>query len=285
MGLADATLPGNGSLEGRRRLGGAFAIAIDRIRPDPDQPRRRLDTAAQQELDRSVKRLGILQPITVRFVEAEQAYRIITGERRYHAAREAGLAEVPCWVQSPREEEVLLHQIVENWQRLDMHPYDLADAQARLRDANRFSQKELARETGKPESEVSRLLSLLTLEPTVQEAARANRDGSLTRRHLFAIAQVPSSKQPGLLRTIQEERLTATQTERIVREQKAKATGRKTRGAPVARQVRYITSIATVTLAFRRKEVGPPEVLTALDEVRSQVEATAHQQSSHGSDA
>jgi len=285
LGLADATLPGNGSLEGRRRLGGAFAIAIDRIRPDPDQPRRRLDTAAQQELDRSVKRLGILQPITVRFVEAEQAYRIITGERRYHAAREAGLAEVPCWVQSPREEEVLLHQIVENWQRLDMHPYDLADALARLRDANRFSQKELARETGKPESEVSRLLSLLTLEPTVQEAARANRDGSLTRRHLFAIAQVPSSKQPGLLRTIQEERLTATQTERIVREQKAKATGRKTRGAPVARQVRYITSIATVTLAFRRKEVGPPEVLTALDEVRSQVEATAHQQSSHGSDA
>ncbi len=232
-----------------------------------------------------MKRLGILQPITVRFVEAEQTYRIITGERRYHAAREAGLAEVPCWVQSPREEEVLLHQIVENWQRLDMQPYDLADALARLRDANGFSQKELAREIGKPESEISRLLSLLTLEPTVQEAARTNRDGSLTKRHLFAIAQVPSSKQPGLLKTIQEERLTATQTERIVREQKAKATGRKTRGAPVARQIRYVTSLATVTLAFRRQEVGPPDILSVLDEVRSQVEATAHQQPSHGSDA
>ena len=120
----------HGSLDGRRRLGGAFAIACDRIRPDPTQPRRRLDTDAQKELNASVERLGILQPITVRYVEAEDVYRIITGERRYHAACAAGLPEIPCWVQSPKEDEVLLHQIVENWQRLDMHPFDLADALA-----------------------------------------------------------------------------------------------------------------------------------------------------------
>ena len=72
---------------------------------------------------------------------------------------EAGLAEIPCWVQSPKEDEVLQHQIVENWQRLDMHPYDLADALARLRDANSYSQRDLARETGKSEVEISKLLA------------------------------------------------------------------------------------------------------------------------------
>ena len=119
-----------------------------------------------------MRRLGILQPITVRYIETENIYRIITGERRYHAACEAGLAEIPCWVQSPKEEEVLLHQIVENWQRLDMHPYDLADALARLRDANGYSQQDLARETGKSEGEISKLLGDSRPRPGRPERSR-----------------------------------------------------------------------------------------------------------------
>jgi len=111
-----------GSLEGRRRLGGAFLIDLDRIKPDPDQPRKRFDTTAQRELNASVARLGILQPITVRFVEERNIYRIITGQRRFEAAKQANLQQLPCWVQTPKDREVLLHQIVENWQRADMHP-------------------------------------------------------------------------------------------------------------------------------------------------------------------
>ena len=95
--------PPPASLEGRRRLGGAFAIARDRIRPDPNQPRRRFDTEAQKELNDSVQRLGILQPITVRFIEADGIYQVIAGERRYHAACEAGTrARFPAGCRSRR---------------------------------------------------------------------------------------------------------------------------------------------------------------------------------------
>ena len=165
-------------------------IALDRICPDPAQPRKNLDTKAQQELTAAVKRHGILQPITVRYIESDNIYQIITGERRYHAAREAGLMEIPCWVQTLKNEDVLLQQIVENWQRADLHPYDLADALARLRDANGYTQKDLARATGKSEGEISKLLAILELDPAVQKAARQDETGRITKRHLYAVAKL-----------------------------------------------------------------------------------------------
>jgi ParB family chromosome partitioning protein len=262
--------PLHGSLDGRRRLGGAFAIACDRIRPDPTQPRRRFDTAAQQELNASVKRLGILQPITVRYVEPENVYRIITGERRYHAVCEAGLAEIPCWVQQPKENEVLLHQIVENWQRLDMHPFDLADALARLRDANGYSQQDLARETGKSEGEISKLLALLDLDPAVQKAAREDQSGRITRRHLYAIRALPTERQLSLLRRAQQEAMTAIDMEQLAAKETDGAAGQRRRGAPVSHH-RFSTSQATVSLTFRKKDVTTDDILAALDEARGQV--------------
>src|SRR5205085_10342630 len=135
------------------------------------------DPVAQRELTDSVRRLGILQPIAVRYDAGQDAYLVIAGERRYRAACDAGLAEVPCWVQSPDAKDVLLHQVVENWQRAELHPFDLADALAELRDANGYTQKQLAVLTGKPESEVSRLLSLLKLDPAVQVEARSESGG------------------------------------------------------------------------------------------------------------
>jgi ParB family transcriptional regulator, chromosome partitioning protein len=174
------------SPEGRHRLVGAFVIDLSRIRPDRAQPRKNLDTEQQRELNASVKRIGILQPITVRFIETENVYQIIAGERRYRAAKEAGFTEIPCWLRTPDEHDILLHQIAENWQRAELHPYDLADALASLRDAYGYSQKELANWTSKPESEISRLLSLLKLNPAVQQAARKDETGSFTKRHLVA---------------------------------------------------------------------------------------------------
>ena len=260
----------HGSLDGRRRLGGAFAIALDRIRPDPAQPRRRLDTDAQKELNASVKRLGIIQPITVRYLETDNIYRIITGERRYHAACEAGLAEIPCWVQSPRENEVLLHQIVENWQRLDMHPFDLADALARLRDTNSYSQRDLARETGKSEAEISKHLAILDLDPAVQKVARDDQTGRLTRRHLYAIRALPVERQLAILHRAQQENMTSADMEHLAAKEIHDPSSHKRRGAPVSHH-RFSTSQATVSLTFRKKSVTPEDILTALDEVRSQV--------------
>jgi ParB family transcriptional regulator, chromosome partitioning protein len=268
--LADGHPPAPPSLDGRRRLNGAFSIAIDRVRPDPTQPRRRFDTAAQAELVESIKRLGILQPITVRYIEEEAAYQVITGERRYQAAREAGLAEIPCWLQNPKEQDVLLHQIVENWQRLDMHPYDLADALARLRDVNGYSQRDLVRETSKSEGEISKIFALLDLDPVVQQLARSDETGRITRRHLYAVRTLPPEEQLTLLRRTQQEAVTATDIEAIVARRNEDRGIRKRRGAPVSHH-RFPTSQALVTITFRKKDVSTDDVLAALEEVRSQL--------------
>lgn len=270
--LAESQPPAPPSLDGRRRLHGAFSIAIDRVRPDPTQPRRRFDTAAQAELVESIKRLGILQPITVRYIEEEAAYQVITGERRYQAAREAGLAEIPCWLQNPKEQDVLLHQIVENWQRLDMHPYDLADALARLRDANGLSQRELVRETGKSEGEISKIFALLDLNPAVQQLARADETGRISRRHLYAVRTLPAEEQLTLLRRAQQEGVTATEIEAIIAKRNEEQGVRKHRTAPVSHH-RFQTGQALVTITFRKQEVSTEDVLAALDEVRSQIVA------------
>ena len=261
--------PAPASLEGRHRLGGAFAIARERIRPDPNQPRRRFDTDAQNELTDSVRRLGILQPITVRYIEADGIYQVIAGERRYHAACEAKLAEIPCWVQEPKEQDVLLHQIVENWQRLDMHPYDLADALARLRDSNNLTQRDLARETGKSEGEISKLLSLLDLDPAVQKVAREDASDRFTRRHLYAIRSLPPAEQCTLIERAQKETITAEQMEALAAERDQAIRGRKRRGAPVSHH-RFSTSHALVSVTFRKKDITTKDILAALDEARTQ---------------
>ncbi|HVG49197.1 MAG TPA: ParB/RepB/Spo0J family partition protein, partial [Rubellimicrobium sp.] len=104
------------------------------------------DAEALRDLVASITRLGVLQPIAVRYLESEDVDQVISGERRFQASREAGLAEIPCWVQTPKDEEILLRQIVENWQRSDLHPYELADSLARLRDANGYTQRVMAGE-------------------------------------------------------------------------------------------------------------------------------------------
>ena len=261
--------PTPASLEGRHRLGGAFAIARERIRPDPNQPRRRTDTEAQKELNDSVKRLGILQPITVRFIEADGIYQIIAGERRYHAACEAKLTEIPCWVQEPKEQDVLLHQIVENWQRLDMHPYDLADGLARLRDANRLTQRDLARETGKSEGEISKLLSLLDLDPAVQKVAREDVSGRFTRRHLYAIRTLPAAEQIRLVERTRKETVTAEQMEALV-DERTRALRRTQASRGTGESPPVLDEPGARLRHLPQKDVTAKDIVAALDEARVQ---------------
>lgn len=207
----------------------------------------------------------------MRFIEAESVYQIISGERRYQAAKEVGLVEIPCWVQSPKNEDILLHQIVENWQRADLEPFELAEALACLRDANGYTQKKLAEVTSKPESEISRLLSLLNLDPHVQQQAQQSTPGTFTKRHLTAIAQLPPEDQQEVMIAVKERNLTARDTERTVKEQKAKASGTKTRGAPAAHVRRFFTSLAIITVTCRKRHVTDEDILAAIEEVRSQL--------------
>jgi ParB family chromosome partitioning protein len=244
------------------------------IQPDPAQPRKRLDTAPQRELVASVKTHGILQPITVRYLESENFYRIITGQRRYSAAKEAGLTEIPCWIQTPKEEDVLVHQIVENWQRLDVHPFDLADALARLRDANGYSQKEIAEATAKSEGEISKILALLDLAPAVQKLAREDETGRITKRHLYAVRSLPPEDQQSLIRKVQQDRLSADEIKHLAAKKFQRGRPLPHPGAPV-RCHRFKTAHAMVSLTFRKKQVKTGDILAALDEARALADRSA----------
>lgn len=255
---------------GRRRLTGAFHIKIERIEPDPNQPRKQIDPQYLEELSLSIRSLGVLQPITVRYIEAEDRYRIISGECRYTAARQAGMTELPCWVKTPKAEDVLLEQIVENWQRSDLNPFELADSLAILRDANGLTQRELAERTGKSTAEVSKLLTILDLDPKVQTLARADTSGHITKRHLYSVARLPAPQQTTLLERISRDDLSAVETEKLVARMQASQDRPRKGGAPVTRR-RFSTRFATVVFAYRKKEVTDADLLAALKEVRQQI--------------
>jgi len=137
--------------------------------------------------------------------------------REYQASKLAELPSIPCIVSNPEEDQILVRQIVENWERAQLHPFEIADALAQLRDDKGYTQKKLAEETGKPEAEISKFLKLLDLDPAVQRDARADTTGTLSFRHLYNVARLETSEQAAIVSAVREQRLTATDTEKSVR--------------------------------------------------------------------
>ena len=259
-----------GSAEGRRRLSGAFSIDIDRIENDPDQPRKRIDSVYLEELTQSVRHHGILQPISVRYIESAERYRIVAGECRYTAAKKAGLKEIPCWVKSPKENEVLVQQIVENWVRSDLNCFELADSLAILRDSNRWTQTQLARQTGKSQGEISKLLSILDLEPDAQSLARQDTACRVTKRHLYALSRLPSTLQTTVTKRILTQNLTALDVERLAdREAKRREAGDKRGTLRTTRSFR--TGKVHVLFSTRSESIPDVEILAAIKEIKQQL--------------
>jgi ParB family chromosome partitioning protein len=202
-------------------------------------------------------------------VAEENVYQIIAGERRYRASRRAGLARVPCLVEdvpptqpTPPRVEILVEQISENWQRADLKPLELSDALAELRDALAIGPRELAKRLSKPESEVSRLLSLQKIDPQLRK--QAAEDGSpFTRRHLLAVAQLPASEQPEVVARVRAGNLTAVETEKVVAELR-----REPAEKPAARRMssrRFAIGGAVVEVRFRKRTVTDEEVIDVLE--------------------
>lgn len=237
---------------------------------DPDQPRKKIDPSYLRELTQSVRELGVLQPITLRYVEEVDLYRIISGECRYTAAKAAGLSDVPCWVKQPKADEILLEQLVENWQRSDLNPFELADSLAILRDTNQYTQRQLAERTGKSAGEISKILTILELDPAVQRIARDDAAGKVSKRHLYALGRLSAQQQSVVLQRIIRDGLSAEDTERVVRRVRAAGTGPKKPGAPVTHR-KFTTKFATVRLTYRKQQVTDADMLHTLKEVQRQI--------------
>jgi ParB family chromosome partitioning protein len=123
-------------------------IPVDQIRPNPDQPRKVLGDL--RELTDSIREKGVLEPLLVRYVPREDAYHIISGERRYHAARAAGLREVPAIEKMADDAETLEIALIENMQRKDLTPFEEADGLHRLATTFEYRHEDLARKIGRP---------------------------------------------------------------------------------------------------------------------------------------
>jgi len=160
-------------------------VPVELIRPNPDQPRSRINDGAISDLAESVAAAGIVQPLIVRPL-ANGTYELIAGERRWRAAREAGLAEVPALIRDQQDAERLQVALIENMAREDLNPVDEARACATLVEDLGLSKEELARRVGRSRAAVSNLIRLLDLPDDVIDLLRS---GELTEGHGRAILQ------------------------------------------------------------------------------------------------
>lgn len=170
--------------------GNVFRAPIKQVRPNPNQPRREFDQEALLELAQSIEREGIIQPIVVRKIAAEQ-FEIIAGERRWRAAGIAGLAEVPVIVRDANDSKVLELAIVENIQREDLNPIELALAFERMAAELSLSHEEIGQKTGKDRVTVTNSIRLLQLPPQVQSLVSKR---LLSPGHARALLKLPSEK-------------------------------------------------------------------------------------------
>ncbi|MFP4227437.1 MAG: ParB/RepB/Spo0J family partition protein [Salinivenus sp.] len=157
--------------DGTRLLGRVAEVAVDRIRPNPYQPRQEFNEEALDELTASIEQLGVIQPITVRALDDDQ-FEIISGERRLRAARRAGIDRLPAFVREATSEEMLEMALVENVQREELNPIEVALGYQRLMEECGLTQEEVAEKVSKSRASVSNFLRLLRLPPRIQAALR-----------------------------------------------------------------------------------------------------------------
>jgi ParB family chromosome partitioning protein len=167
-----------------------LAVAVDRIDPNPLQPRTVFDHAHLNELADSIRANGVIQPLIVR--RSGDRFELIAGERRLRASRLAGLQQVPVVIQDMAEERLLEVALIENIQREDLNPIETAQAFERLAEQLQLSHEEIARRTGKERSTITNTLRLLRLPADVQILLAERR---LSMGHARAILGLPQEEQ------------------------------------------------------------------------------------------
>jgi ParB family transcriptional regulator, chromosome partitioning protein len=193
----------------------ARTVPIDRIHPNPNQPRQSFDETSLAELAQSIRANGIIQPLTV-CETSNGLYTIVAGERRWRAAKLVGLAEVPVFIRAAESDKLLELALIENIQREDLNPMETARAFDQLIDQYRLTHEQIAERTGKDRSTITNSLRLLRLAPEVQEHVANGRIAMGHARALLALEH-PAS-QIALSGQVIEKDLSVRATELLVRQ-------------------------------------------------------------------
>lgn len=197
-------------------------LSPSQLTPNPEQPRQHFDENGLKELADSITRYGVLQPLVVTPSEAEGAYFIIAGERRWRAAKLAKLSTIPVIVRTTKQLEQLEIALVENVQRVDLSPLEQAASVLRLHEQFNISYGDISKRLGKAQATLSNTVRLLQLPPDAKQALKDNR---ITEGHARAIlALKDSERQQELLELILKNDWTVRQAERYVTANKAGVT-------------------------------------------------------------
>ncbi len=216
LGRGLESLLGGEATEVETKGSSAFSeIDIDLIFPNPEQPRTHFDQEAIDDLAASIKELGIIQPITVRKT-GEKEYQIISGERRFRAAKQSGLKKIPAYIKTAADDQAMQMAIVENLQREDLSAIELALGYKKLIDEQQLTQEKLSNLVGKKRATITNYLRLLKLPAEIQVGIT---EGKIDMAHARAIISLVDTRQQlDLYARIIEEHLSVRAVEQIVRD-------------------------------------------------------------------
>ena len=204
-------------------VGSIVELDVDLIAVNPYQPRTHFNEEALRELASSIKELGVIQPITVRKLGGNK-FQLVSGERRFRASKLIGLSNIPAYIRLANDQEMLEMALVENIQRQDLDPIEVALSYQRLIEEIKLTQEQLSTRVGKNRSTVTNYLRLLKLDPIVQTGMR---DGFLSMGHGRALISIESQdEQLDIYEKIIRNKLSVRQTEELVKSLREDATAK-----------------------------------------------------------
>jgi ParB family chromosome partitioning protein len=243
-------------------------IPVEQIRPNPDQPRKALGDL--RELSESIREKGVLEPLLVRFVPREDCYYIISGERRYHASRAAGLREVPCIEKMADDAETLEIALIENIQRKDLTPFEEADGLHRLATQFEYTHEDVARKIGRARSSVTETLSLRNIPESLRK--KCVEHGIISKSLLLQIARQPTEKKMiEMMHRIMQGGLTRDEARRERRDEQ----GGPQRPRPFLFQFEPENESFKFRIQFKKSHVTRDELIVTLREILSQLEGSS----------
>lgn len=248
-------------------------LSIDRLQPNPDQPRRQMSPAKLQELADSIRKQGIIQPLIVR--PMQDHYEIIAGERRFRAAQQAGCKTVPVIIRSISDETMMAWALIENIQREDLNAIEEALALQRLMQNYQMTHQEIAETVGKSRAAISNSLRLLKLNRDVQQFVE---QGHLEMGHARALLTVTGPRQSILADRVVRYRLSVRETEALVRGQEKKSISvahRPSLDPDIARLQMALSDQLGAPVAIRHHAEGKGKLIiqyTSLEELESILE-------------
>ncbi len=211
-------------------LGGIAELSLEEIHQNPFQPRTNINTEQLEELAASIVQLGVIQPVTVRRVKKEH-YELIAGQRRYLAAQMAGLHTIPAYVRLANDQAMLELALVENIQRQEMDPIEIALSYQRLIDECQLTQEEMSNRVGKKRSTITNYLRLLKLNDLIQAGLR---DNMISMGHARALINIDDKDaQLFLYEGIIARRLSVREVEQRVKQLKDSSPAKKKSGTPL----------------------------------------------------